>query len=485
MDRLILYLISRALFNCAGLMLIPLFYSIYIGTDATTGVFGKAMVITLLAAVFIRGKSAQHGDSLSVTGGAAFLFAVWIAISIAGALPYYLSGQLTGVSAFMESLSGFTTTGYTNLINLNDPALIVWRSLTQWIGGGMILMFIATVLPAISGIFGISFAMPVALKTGIISLSRLKKNTRRLTIIYSFITICGILCFYLAGLNLYDAVNYSLVIISTGGCYFSGTYLYNNFWFAIAVSLGLIAAGCNVIIYWQAIKRRKTSILKKNFQNTESRLFILMILVLGLIIGAHLFSCHYYNLADSLWYGFFSVALYAGTISAYPMEVLAWSDFDKLILILVAVVGGCIGSLAGGFKILRLMILFKSCANELTRTIHPDIIMTSKIDGEIVPPALINRILGFFFIVIVTIVFSILVISAAGLNMQQSMEIVLGCLTSTGAIMFFHTDSATLVALPAVVKLFCCFLMILGKIDFFAFLLLIYSGRNHLLNQRW
>ena len=111
--------------------------------------------------------------------------------------------------------------------------------------------------------------------------------------------------------------------------------------------------------------------------------------------------------------------------------------------------------------------------------------MTSKIDGEIVPPALINRILGFFFIVIVTIVFSILVISAAGLNMQQSMEIVLGCLTSTGAIMFFHTDSATLVALPAVVKLFCCFLMILGKIDFFAFLLLIYSGRNHLLNQRW
>ncbi len=485
MDRLILYLISRALFNCAGLMLIPFFYSVNIGTDTTTWVFGKAIFIILLVAVFIRGKSAHQEDSLSVTGGAAFLFAIWLAMAMAGALPYYLSGLLDGASAFMESLSGFTTTGYTNLIELRDPSLILWRSLTQWIGGGMVLMFIATVLPAISGIFGISFAMPVALKTGIISLKRLKKNTRRLTMIYTLITIGGVISFSLAGLNLYDAVNYSLVIISTGGCYFSGTYLYNNLWFAIAVSLGLIAAGCNVIIYWQAIKRRKTSILKKNFHNSESRLFLLMILVLGLIIGVHLYWADCYGLMDSLWYGFFSVALYAGTISAYPMEVLNWTDFDKLMLIMAASVGGCIGSLAGGFKILRLMILFKSCANELTRTIHPDIIMTIKIDGEIVPPSLINRVLGFFFIVIVTIALAIIVISSAGLDMQQSMEIALGCLTSTGAIMYFHTGTDMLTSLPVYIKLFCCFLMILGKVDFFAFLLLIYSGRNHLLNERW
>ncbi|MBR2143071.1 MAG: hypothetical protein IJ854_07525, partial [Anaerovibrio sp.] len=110
MDRLILYLISKALFNCAGLMLIPFIYSISIGTYDTTGVFGKAIFIILLTGIFIRRKSAQHGDSLSVTGGAAFLFVVWTALAMAGALPYYIGGQLDGPSAFMESLSGFTTT---------------------------------------------------------------------------------------------------------------------------------------------------------------------------------------------------------------------------------------------------------------------------------------------------------------------------------------------------------------------------------------
>ena len=265
MDRLILYLISKALFNCAGLMLIPFIYSISIGTYDTTGVFGKAIFIILLTGIFIRRKSAQHGDSLSVTGGAAFLFAVWAAMAMAGALPYYIGGQLDGPSAFMESLSGFTTTGYTNLLDLKEPSLVLWRSLTQWIGGGLVLMFIATILPAVNGLFGISFAMPVALRTGVISLKRIKDTIRRLMLIYSLITLIGILCFYMAGLEVYDAVNYSLVIISTGGCYFSDTYLYDDFWFAVFVTLGLIAAGCNIMIYWQALKTKKTALLLGSF----------------------------------------------------------------------------------------------------------------------------------------------------------------------------------------------------------------------------
>lgn len=485
MERLILYLIGRALLLASGFMVIPFLYSINMGTDQTTGVLGQSILITLISGVLIRSCTARHGDSFSVSGGAAFLFALWTALSIFGALPYYLSGLLGPVDAFMESLSGFTTTGYTCLIDLEDPALILWRSMTQWIGGGMILMFIATIMPAVSGVFGISFSMPVALKTGIISLKRVKNNTRRLSIIYALITLAGILIIRLTGLDVFDAVNFSLVIISTGGCYFYDRSLYDNTWFAMALLIGLMAAGGNVIIYWQAIKRQTTSILKKNLHNTESHIFLAIIGVGGLIMGLHLFAANDYTFLESMKYGFFSVALYAGTISAYPMEVLNWTEFDRMILILAATVGGCIGSLAGGFKILRLIILFKSCVNEMTRTIHPDIIMTIKIDGKIVPPALISRVLGFFFVVIMVIALSILVISAAGLDMQQSMEIALACITSTGAIMFFHTDSATLMALPAAIKLFCCFLMVLGKLDIFALLLLIYNGRQHLLNKRW
>ncbi|ORU01111.1 Potassium uptake protein TrkH [Anaerovibrio sp. JC8] len=485
MDKLILFLLGRALLLCSGCMAVPFAYSIYLHHNFMTGVFGQSIFVTLLLAVFLIKKSTNPPESLSVYGGTIFLCAIWVAVALCGGLPYYLSNSLGAVDSFVESMSGFTTTGYTNILYLKDPALILWRSMTQWIGGGMILMFIATVLPAITGMFGTSFAMPVALKTGIVTINRLKKNTRRLFVLYGILSLIGVFFFSIAGLGTYDAINFAMVTISTGGCYFSDAYLYNNIWFASAAIVGLIAAGGNVIIYWQAIKRRQYSMLKKTIHNSEFHIFLLIILVIGLICGLHLYHNNYYSLSDSLLYGFFSVALYAGTTGAPPSEVLTWTDFDKMLLIVVASIGGCIGSLAGGFKILRLMILFKSCANEMTRTIHPDIIMTMKIDGDVVPSKVINRILGFFFMVIVTIAFSILVISAAGLDMQQSMDIVLACITSTGPIMLFHTSHSELLALPVIVKLFCCFLMVLGKLDIFAFLILIFGSRQQLLHKHW
>ena len=485
MDKLILFLMARALLLCSGFMSVPFAYSIYLGHDYMTGVFGQSICITLLLAILLMKKSTNPPESLSVYGGAVFLCAIWVTVALCGGLPYYFSNNLGPIDAFVESMSGFTTTGYTNIIFLREPTLILWRSMTQWIGGGMILMFIATVLPAITGMFGISFAMPVALKTGILTIHRLKNNTRRLFILYAILSLVGVLFFSVAGLSPYDAINFAMVTISTGGCYFSDNYLYNNVWFASAAILGLIAAGGNVIIYWQAIKRRQYSMLKRTIHNSEFHIFVLIILIIGLVCGLHLYSNNYYTLSDSLLYGFFSVALYAGTTGAPPVEVLTWTDFDKMLLIVVASIGGCIGSLAGGFKILRLMILFKSCANEMTRTIHPDIIMTMKIDGDIVPSKVINRILGFFFMVIITIAISILVISAAGLDMQQSMDIVLACITSTGPIMLFHTSHSEILALPVAVKLFCCFLMILGKLDIFAFLIVLWGSRQQLLHKQW
>jgi trk system potassium uptake protein TrkH len=93
--------------------------------------------------------------------------------------------------------------------------------------------------------------------------------------------------------------------------------------------------------------------------------------------------------------------------------------------------------------------------------------------------------LGFFFIVFITIAISILVISAAGLDMQQSMDIAIACITSTGPIMLFHTSHSEILALPVIVKLFCCFLMVLGKLDIFAFLILIFGSRQQLLHKHW
>ena len=136
---------------------------------------------------------------------------IWVVLALFGTLPFLTTGTLTHFAdALFESMSGITSTGATVFASVEwlPASILLWRSMTQWMGGGMILMFIATVLPAITGMFGISFAMPVALKTGVVTINRLRKNTRRLSILYALLTIIGVFFFSVAGLGTYDAINY-------------------------------------------------------------------------------------------------------------------------------------------------------------------------------------------------------------------------------------------------------------------------------------
>ena len=176
----------------------------------------------------------------------------------------------------------------------------------------------------------------------------------------------------------------------------------------------------------------------------------------------------------------FHVVSFACTNGVMVDQMLHWPGSDKFLLICLALIGGCVGSLAGGFKIFRLQVLAKSAYAEMKRSLHPNMVVRIVVDGKSVPHKTIERILTYFFLYFSTIVVSMLFVSLAGMSMQQTADIVVSCLTSTGQMMLFHSDYEELQSLPDYIKMICCVIMIIGKINIFTLLLLLNGGWSKL-----
>lgn len=486
MKKFICFLLGEISMICAVGLLLPYLYSLIY----ENGIFIDAISYTILIAVAfgvaLLGLGEKHPEKLTVTGGTVLLFTSWIIFALIGALPYIFTGALSPPDALMEALSGFTTTGLSNLPPGHSRTLVFWRSITQWLGGLNILFMLVTIMPSVTKGFGIFYAMPVSLRHSVMTSATIHRGVRKVTWVYILLTIIGLILFKISGLGNFDALNFSMVTISTGGCYTSWANMELDVRVFIAMVFGIIGSGCNVLVYFQA---GSTSQLMKNihytFHNIEMRLFLLMMTISGLVISFHLYRSGLYSLQDSLGNGFFQVASFAATTGIMAERVLPWPDLDKLILLLLAVVGGCIGSMAGGFKMLRVIILLKTSWLELRRTLHPHMVIKLTVDNGTVPIEVISRILSFFFLYVAILMFSMMVLSLSGCSMESTMFLAIGCLTSTGQLALFQLTPSEIYTLPAYLKIFACFLMILGKVEILSFLILLQSCIQALQKNRW
>lgn len=486
MNKLVLLLMGRVLLMCSVLQTIPLCYSLYWGYHGSTEALSASIALSLICGICLAGYGdSEHEASLSVLNGATFLFASWWVLAVFGGLPYYFGGELSFLSAFFDSISCFTTTGIMDLPYEADDAIILWRSLSQWMGGYMVLLLLSTVLPGTSGCFGTAFVLPGSLRTGAITLRRINKTSVKILRIYTLVTFVGFLLYCLCGLSVYDSVNMSLVTISTGGCYTPDAEIKPSGWVAITALLGVIAAGCNVFMYWQAFDYKESRFLKQTFKNSEMRIFGCLIIGFTILIGLHLYLTGFYNLPDAMSNALFHVVSFACTNGIMADSMYHWDDADKFFLMFMALIGGCMGSISGGFKIFRLQVLLKSSLAEMKRTLHPNMVVHIVIDGKAVPQKIIERILGYFFMFFLTLLFSSLILSLSGLNMQQTMDMVIACITSSGPMMMFHLDASEVRQLPDWVKLYCSLLMIIGKINVFTCLLIVNGVWTGLRERHW
>ena len=484
------WLLGRSLLALAAALALPLGLSLWRGEHLTTAFLLPLLLAAgsgVLALMQGHGEENSRLRTLTVREGAWYIVAVWPIAALISMLPYILAGILAPVAAFFESMSALTTTGLSCLDFARENAgvpfsLALWHSLMSWRGAMNFVIIMVTVLPQVSGCFGITLTARQTMHFSPVW-KRLRVSARQGVAVYMAFSLFAFILFYMAGLDPLHALIGALTAISSGGD--SSIYAFmipHDAALELAAGVTMLLSGTSMLLCWQAFARRSLRLL---WQDDELRTYLAVVGGAGLLLAVRLMREQGLDLIEGLRYGLFQAVSFASGNGFFSAPAWVWPDGDRLLLMLLAVIGGCMGSAAGGLHIVRLKVLLKLTKAELRHTLHPRMVVSVRIDGLPVPVKIVGRILAFFFLyVVVLILFSIL-LSATGLTLMSSLALAVGCMTSTGSVAtLYGIGLGGVGALPAWGQLVCCLLMVIGRVEIFSFLVLVDLGL-HSLARKW
>lgn len=488
--RLVAGILGRLISFASLSLLIPLAYALYDGSTAYDGgrFIGSAWVAsglpafaTTLAASLALGivliATGTYRRGVLPTGEGSLLLVLFFSyMTVFGMFPYRSSGRFDLLDAFLESVSGFTTTGMTILPEDVPPAFVLWRSLTQWLGGLSILVAFFTILFPQGGAF--SLVLPEGSRAPVSRrLSSISRLGLRVAFTYLTVTAVLMVVFRLAGANFFDAVNLAFAVISSGGTHNTlEPSLMNDGIMSMALMGGMLFSSGNFLLYHEAIRRRNPINL---FRYAEHRIFLITVLTFGLLMGISLWANGVYGFLHSLHRGLFEAISFATTTSISTAEYLPWPSFTHLCMLLLAFTGGCVGSASGGLKIARMVIMLKAVWGEVKKILHPQAFIPVYIGRRPVDTAVVNRVMVFFFLYISVLFSGVFLISlASDLSLMESVMLGISCLSSMASAAKLAGVSAVFSSYPPLLKLVCALLMLIGRLEIFAFFL-IFEAMKH------
>ena len=472
--RLLENVLGKLLLIYVAIMSIPLCCA-FIGKEPSTVPFLLTILLTGIVGLALTFHGSKEGR-MGIREGFAIVTEAWILTSLSGALPYYLSNAVpTYIDAVFETVSGLTTTGASVIDNVEalPNSLLLWRSLTHWLGGmGIIVLFIVF-LPKIGAGAAQLFnaEVPGPMKERI--LPRIRDNAARLWQLYVGLTLLQIVFLALAGMSWFDAVNHSFATMATGGFSTKNASLmyYDNALIELIIVVFMIIAGGNFALYLMVWRRGLTHI----WEDTEFRIYLAIIAVATLAISLSLWFVGE-EIVSSLRLALFQVVSIMTTSGFASADFDKWPSLTKLILLLLMFVGGSAGSTAGGIKVARLILLIKMGFAELRRFIHPRAIMSISYGGKHVDSLMLNTAAVFFFLYITIFVMATLLISATGLEPFDAMSAVAATLGNVGpgfGVVGPTTTFSSINAFGEVVLILC---MLLGRLELFTLLVVIQPG---------
>ena len=405
---MIIFILGHLLRYEAIFMLLPTITGFIYGEHEAVAFLCVAMVTFLIGTV-LSCKSTDTKQLHPKDGSITVAFG-WIVLSIFGALPFTLSGDIPFyVDALFETISGFTTTGASILSDVEalSHASLMWRSFTHWVGGMGVFVFILSLLPMIGGstmqLMKAESPGPSVDKF----VPKVKDTAKLLYSIYVVLTFIQIACLLLAKMPLFDTLTLTFGTVGTGGFGVKNDSLgsYTTLQQSI-ITFFMIISGINYSFYFLIISKK----LKDAFCLEEVRWY------LSIIFGAViLITLNIYHLYDgfgvSLKHAFFQVASIITTTGYSSTDFNLWPEFSKTIMVILMIIGACAGSTAGGFKISRMMILLKSIKVELSQMIHPREIKKIRLDGHVVKPEVLRTAQVYLMLYWTIFLLSILLIS--------------------------------------------------------------------------
>jgi trk system potassium uptake protein len=398
----------------------------------------------------------------------------WLGVATFGALPFVVSGVLGPVDAFFESMAGFTTTGASSVEAPEDlaPSLLLWRSMTQWAGGiGIVVLFVA-VAPLVG--FGATqlYTAEVATPVPERLTPRIRDTAKLLAYVYLGLTFGGVVALLLAGMGPFDAVNYALATVSTGGfsTHADSVGLFRSWAVELFLVVGMMLSGISFALYVQAVQGNLGRVLR----NRELLAYLGMLAGGTILVAASLYVFDYRDsLVLSLREALFQTASLLTGTGFSTTNWQAWDPLSRTLLLLFMAIGGMAGSTAGGLKVIRVVLLARNGMQEAFRMVHPQAITPLRLGDRVVPERLRMSFLGFFFVYVTSLGAGTLLMALHGLPTGPAFGSVYACLNITGTALSPVGDAAFYAGLPATAKLILTGFMLLGRLELFTVLVLL------------
>jgi len=472
---IIIKVIGAISFCIGAMMLIPLVVALSSDIDSCSGLFYSAMLGLVLGAVlFLSTRNAN--PKLGKREGYLIVSLGWLAAGVISALPYLLTDLgITSVESLFESISGLTTTGATifNDIEVLPSGILLWRSMTQWIGGMGIIVLTVAIFPLL-GIGGVELF--VAESPGPTSNKihpRIKETAKRLWLLYLGISCVIIIVLRLLGMTTFDAINHGLTTVATGGfstknasmAAFGPSIHYCVLFF-------MFIAGINYSLIYAGLRGKFTKVWRSDEFKTYVGFVTFSIL---LVTSVKLYHTDI-GLEQAFRDGAFHVVSLITTTGYISADYTLWHPSLTVYCFMLLFAGACAGSTAGGIKIIRHMVFAKNSLLEFKRILHPNGLIRLRIDKQLVAPRILTHVLVFLLLYLGIFAIGTVIMTFMIPDVDQPL------LTSAGAVATSLGNVGPAIAglgptdnfsdLPGVAKVFLSFIMLLGRLELFSILIL-------------
>ncbi len=463
-----------ALLFCIGLtFFLPLAFALYYQDGSQAALIeslGITLGVGLLLFFFSRGN---HEKAMSHREGMAIVTISWLGAGLVGALPFILSGTcLQFVDAFFESVSGFTTTGASILTDVErvPQGVLMWRSLTHWLGGMGIIVFSLAILPFLGAggmqLYRAEVPGPVPDKLR----PRIRDTAIVLWKVYLFFTAVQTLLLLLGGLDFFEALCHTFGTMATGGFSTRNASIghYESPFVHWVIIVFMLIAGINFALHYIALTGKPVVM----FRDAEFRFFMGAVLIFITVTAVSIFGLVDRNLEKAVRDASFQVVSIITTTGYATADYEKWPSLPQAILVFCMFLGGCAGSTGGGMKCMRILLLLKQAYLELVRLIHPKAVLQVKLGKRIVSDEVIKGIWGFFIIYLGLFILSSFLLAGMGVDLVTSFSAVAACIGNIGPGLGEVGPADNFAHLPQLAKWILSLCMVLGRLEIYTVIVL-------------
>ncbi len=390
----------------------------------------------------------------------------WVVLSLIGALPFYISREIPNyIDAFFEIVSGFTTTGSSILrdVEAMSHGMLLWRSFSHWIGGMGVLVLIMAIIPNVSdrSIHIMRAEMPGPIVDKI--LPRIKDTAKILYIIYIVMTAVQVVLLLFGDMSLFDSLLHAFGTAGTGGFGIKadsvGSYSPYLQW---VITIFMVIFGVNFNIYFLMLMKRFKSALR----STELWTYLGIILAAITLITINI-SPYYTSFSETLRHSAFQVASIMTTTGYSTVDFNLWPAFSKGILVLLMFFGACAGSTAGGFKVSRIVIIFKTVCREFERLLRPRSVRIVKNEGKSVDEKVISSVTTYLAVYLMCFIAVFLLLSLDKFGFETNFTAAASCFNNIGPGLDKVGPMASFADYSAFSKVVLSIAMLLGRLEIF------------------